>query len=195
VHEPGQRGVQAHPALGADDGSDHRIAAPAGLQKFIPRQPPRQQLALLRRQLVVEHCRQLTVEFLVHPNSSARPSPPSNTSRRRRSIASRARKILERTVPTGQSMAAAISSYDSHSSSRSTIAVRRSSGSASMAALTIERISSVSTRASGVSESFRRLCMSYDSSLLRSMLYSIGLRSRDTTAFLAVLIAIRYNQV
>ena len=54
----------------------------------------------------------------------------------------------------------AISSYDSPSSSRSTMAVRRSSGRASMAALTVERISSVSTSPSGVSESFMRPCMS-----------------------------------
>jgi len=62
------------------------------------------------RQLVVEHRGQLTVEIFVHPSSSARPSPPSKTSRSRRSIASRARNIRERTVPTGQSIAVAISS-------------------------------------------------------------------------------------
>jgi len=70
----------------------------------------RQELALLRQQLIIEHRRQLTVEFLVHPSSSARPRPPSNTSRRRWSMASRALKMRDRTVPTGQSMAAAISS-------------------------------------------------------------------------------------
>ena len=66
----------------------------------------------------------------------------------------------ERTVPTGQPMVAAISSYESPSSSRSTMAVRRSSGRASIAELTVPRISSVRTSPSGVSASFKRLCIS-----------------------------------
>ena len=60
--------------------------------------------------LAVEHRRQLAVALFVHTISSVRPRPPSNTSRRRLSMASRARKMRERTVPTGHSMAAAISS-------------------------------------------------------------------------------------
>src|SRR6185437_11581889 len=109
AHPPGQS-LEGDSPLRADHRAHDGVPAPAGLQIPIAGQAAREQLALLGRQLVVEHGGKLAVELLVHPNSSARPRPPSKTSRSRRSIASRARKMRERTVPTGQAMAAAISS-------------------------------------------------------------------------------------
>ena len=64
---------------------------------------------LRARQLAVEKRRDLLTNLFAHV-SSGRPRPPSKMGRSFLSIASRARKIRERTVPTGQSIVCAMSS-------------------------------------------------------------------------------------
>ena len=93
-------------------------------RKRLGREALQQQGGLFRRQLAVEECGQLFVQDIAHGlisngtgaaersirHSSVRPRPAAKIGRSFLSIASRARKIRERTVPTGQSIAAAISS-------------------------------------------------------------------------------------
>src|SRR5256885_12164652 len=65
-------------ALGADGGTNRRIPAPACLQLLIPRQAPRQKLALGFGQLVIEHRGKLTVELLRSEEHTSELQSPCN---------------------------------------------------------------------------------------------------------------------
>src|SRR5690606_33094722 len=110
LHAVGDAVDRGTEGFGTQAGADQRIALPGGARGRILQGAPDHHLRLLARQLAVEQGGQLTDSFLAHPDSSARPRPPSKTSDSLRSIASRARKIRDRTVPTGQSIACAMSS-------------------------------------------------------------------------------------
>jgi hypothetical protein len=74
--------------------------------------------------------------------------------------------------------------------------VRRSSNNASIAWLTVVSYSSVCNRLSGVVVSASRAYMDCDSSMAcMSRSNYTGLRSRETMAFLAMLMAMRYSHV
>src|SRR5271166_2876638 len=89
--------------------ADQHVAAEALAQLGVTRQTLQQQFGFRAGQLAVEEGRNLFTNLFAHV-SSGRPNPPSKMGRSFLSIASRARKMRERTVPTGQSMVCAMSS-------------------------------------------------------------------------------------
>src|ERR1700759_4897487 len=89
--------------------ADERVTPKALAQFAVSRQTLQQQFGFSVRQLSVEKRRDLFTDLFAH-GSSGLPKPPSKIGRSFLSIASRALKIRERTVPTGQSIVWAISS-------------------------------------------------------------------------------------
>src|ERR1700690_3356436 len=109
VHARGKASGQDMGTRPAQRLADEGIPAEALAQLGVARQSLQQQLGFGVRQLSVEKGRDLLKNLFAHV-SSGRPRPPSKIGRSFLSIASRALKIRERTVPTGQSMVWAISS-------------------------------------------------------------------------------------
>ncbi len=109
VHATGKAPRQRHAGRAPQRLADQGVAPEALAQLRIARQALQQELGFRARQLTVEKCRDLLTNLFAHV-SSGRPRPPSKMGRSFLSIASRARKIRERTVPTGQSIVCAISS-------------------------------------------------------------------------------------
>ncbi len=109
IHATGKAPSQRHAGRAAQRLADQGVAPEALAQLRIARQALQQEFGFRAGQLTVEKCRDLLTNLFAHV-SSGRPRPPSKMGRSFLSIASRARKIRERTVPTGQSIVCAISS-------------------------------------------------------------------------------------
>src|SRR6185312_1789261 len=108
----GEIRAQLHAALPAQRRTRDLIARPALRQCRLRVDSSQQETQLVAWQFAVHQCRKLFANRVVDHGlaHTSDTSPPSSNGRNFWSIASRARKMRERTVPIGQFIASAISS-------------------------------------------------------------------------------------